>query len=115
MTKLDFSKPDQLQTRDGRQVRIYATDGGGTKPIHGAVFYGGEWKVRQWQEDGIHTGDGMYTCDTCDLVRKPARVTGWLNVYKNFVGGPYSSLVDAKHKCNPCCLGQVYIDAEVQE
>lgn len=27
MDKLDFSKPDQLQTRDGRQVRIYATEG----------------------------------------------------------------------------------------
>ena len=37
MSELDFSKPENLQTRDGRQVRIYATDGKLPHPIHQRV------------------------------------------------------------------------------
>jgi hypothetical protein len=34
-----ISMDKQYRTRDGREVRIYAVDGGGKYPIHGADFY----------------------------------------------------------------------------
>ena len=43
------------RTRNGRKVRIYATDIEGELPIHGA-FYCPEdslWKVNAWRENGI--------------------------------------------------------------
>ena len=33
-----ISKDKQYKTRDGREVRVYATDGAGEFPIHGAVL-----------------------------------------------------------------------------
>jgi hypothetical protein len=73
---LDLSKP--VQTRDGRSVRIYATDGEGRFSIHGRI--GGA--ICMWTRDGL-MGTGV--CMSGDLVNVPARHTGWLNMY-----GPHS-------------------------
>lgn len=113
--ELDFSKPEELQTRDGRSVRIYCTDGGGEYPVHGAVDNGhGAWFLRYWKLSGVSV-----TCATCDLVRKPRRVTGWLNVYGNGRIGPhfgklYSSQRDAKLVATDGCVGQIFVDAELE-
>jgi len=40
-------------TRSGREVRIYATDGCGNYPIHGAVRYDNGWEFQRWRFDGI--------------------------------------------------------------
>ena len=47
---------DVYRTRDGREARIYATDGGGDYPIHGATRWPGE---RVW-EDATWTARGLY-------------------------------------------------------
>lgn len=42
-------------TRDGRKVRIYATDGGADLPIHGAVLSKlGHWYACIWDKDGLY-------------------------------------------------------------
>jgi hypothetical protein len=118
VSKLDFSKPETLQTRDGRPVRIYATDGGGPKPVHGAVFDCGTWKQRDW------VSNGKFFCTEndpsgSDIIPKPPRVTGWLNVYD---GDPQqivanqicTSRESAKGWAGSDCIGQVFIDAEIQ-
>lgn len=110
MTTLDFSKPDQLQTRDGRAVRIYATDGNGVYCVHGAIKYEGGWVQERWGNEG--------TCfrgsDASDLIRKPARITGWANVYPNctcFV--LFATKEEAISNASKDSRGQIYVDAEV--
>jgi hypothetical protein len=40
------------QTKSERPVRIYATDGGGTYPIHGAFLTHDGWSSCSWRKDG---------------------------------------------------------------
>lgn len=50
------------KTRDGNKVRIYAMDGAGAFPIHGAVLSAGVWVFCSWSANGLHTneeGDSM--------------------------------------------------------
>jgi hypothetical protein len=47
-----ISKDKQYTTRDGREVRIYATDCGGIYPVHGAIKGEHEWVPNKWRDDG---------------------------------------------------------------
>lgn len=42
----------KYRTRDGREVRIYAVDGFGQWPVHGAVSNKGHWISESWTKDG---------------------------------------------------------------
>ena len=46
----------KYRTRDGREVRIYAVDGGGPFPVHGAYKVGGDWYSEQWPKNGSYGG-----------------------------------------------------------
>jgi len=82
---IDINK--KYRTRDGREVRIYATDGDGSgSAIHGAIknFYG--WVATVWNPDGkCHWGAGCYGDPTPanDLieVRPRHKRTVWVTVY----------------------------------
>ena len=85
-----ISKDKQYRTRDGRPVRIYATDGRGVSTVHGAILqpgdgygvtsgnFGMEWGLTCWNEDGRHC------CSNYDLIEVKPRIkrTVWLNVYE---------------------------------
>jgi hypothetical protein len=81
---IDINK--QYRTRDGREVRIYATDGAMPRPVHGAVksSYDSTWHSFQWHEDGrlVHN---ILAVDLSDLieVRPRHKRTVWLHVFKN--------------------------------
>lgn len=47
-----IDKSKTYRTRDGREVRIYATDAGGERPVHGAVKSGDGWTGLAWRADG---------------------------------------------------------------
>ena len=118
MDKLDFSKPDQLQTRDGRQVRIYATDGACSYCIHGAILTERGWEANVWDRNGRYVDDKKD--NSSDLVRKTRRITGWVNVYQQPSGvyatsNVFESQIEARKASSCGCFGQIYIDAEVQE
>ena len=50
-TMIDINK--KYKTRDGREVRIYATDGCGAFPVHGAIKRDDGWSAPLvWTEDG---------------------------------------------------------------
>lgn len=115
MDKLDFSKPDELQTQDGRQVRIYATDGMGLYSIHGAIKNDGGWMQERWDDEGKN----YLSVHRNHLVRKPPRVTGWVNVYQQPNGvyatsNVFKSQTEAREVSSIGCVGQIYINAQIQ-
>jgi hypothetical protein len=79
---IDINK--KYRTRDGREVRIYATDGAMPRPVHGAVksSYDSTWHSFQWHEDGrlVHN---ILAVDLSDLieVRPRHKRTVWVNIY----------------------------------
>jgi hypothetical protein len=80
MTKvLDLNKP--VQTRDGRKVRVLATDrkGAAYYPVLGLLTQAdGEETVESWTLVGeFYSGD----TDEADLVNVPEKIVGYLNVY----------------------------------
>jgi len=62
----------QYKTRDGREVRIYAVDGGGEYPVHGAIKYDGGWFSRCWAAKGAMFLD--YQHFSGDLIASDARI-----------------------------------------
>lgn len=78
-----ISKDKQYRTRDGREVRIYATDGQGDQTIHGAVLDGSTWLIYAWYGDGQYARSDK--CGRHDLIEVKPRIkrTVWLNVYEN--------------------------------
>ena len=52
MTDLDFKPGETWLRHDGGKARIYATDGAGLYPVHGAVESDNGWSSEVWTEDG---------------------------------------------------------------
>jgi hypothetical protein len=79
-----IDKNKTYRTRDGREVRIYATDGIMPTPIHGAIksSYATEWHLHKWYEDG-RTERNTLAFNMYDLieVRPRHKRTVWVNVY----------------------------------
>lgn len=77
-----ISKDKQYRCKFGNEVRIYATDGGGQFPVHGAIKNSfGQWLARIWTEDGENTEYGP----DFDLVEVKPRIkrTVWVNIFQN--------------------------------
>jgi hypothetical protein len=75
---IDINK--KYRTRDSRDVRIYAVDGGGMHPVHGSIKTSDGWRSFTWPSDG------RIACDeNCgDLIEVKPRIqrTMWLNLYE---------------------------------
>ena len=108
-----ISMDKQYQTRDGRKVRIYAVDGGGPFPIHGAVYVEGSWVNESWSSKGMYTTDQKD--HEYDLIEVKPRIqrTVYLNIYKNFTFSHNSreSAEDSKSKDRLACI-KVDVDCE---
>ena len=77
-----ISKDKTYKTRDGREVRIYATDGHPSEPVHGAFQdYSCAWNSTMWRHDGTN----VYGKGESDLIEVKQRIkrTVWLNVFRN--------------------------------
>jgi len=79
-----IDKSKQYRTRDGREVRIYATDGGGHKPIHGAIREDENWIAYTWLYDGVAALD----CNSLIEVKPRIKREVWVNVYPEESGIP---------------------------
>lgn len=87
----------EYRTRDGRQVRIYATDGDGCFPIHGAVEKSAgsdRWTFRCWREDGSASIAGQSANDLIEVKKRHKR-TVWINAYKDSLHGFFMTREDA--------------------
>ena len=75
-----IDKDRTYRTRDGREVRIYATDGGGRKkPVQGAVKEKDGWYMLAWSKNGVVSNIDR----NLDLieVRPRHKRTVWLHVW----------------------------------
>jgi hypothetical protein len=80
-----ISKDKQYRTRDGREVRIYATDGTEPHPIHGAVLdeEEGGWEPYSWTDDGYFYDDKEAVPHDIIEAKQRIKRTVWLNVFRN--------------------------------
>lgn len=77
----------QYRTRDGREVRIYATDGGGPYPVHGAYKMMGEWYGSYWTASGRFDQSSGCVDTGTDLIEVKPRIQRevWVNVYPEWL------------------------------
>ena len=64
---MKVNKDKKYKTRDGREVRVYATDMGGEYPVHGAWKDDDVWVCDTWRDDGGYHYNGNGESET-DLV-----------------------------------------------
>lgn len=113
-----IDKNKTYRTRDGREVRIYATDAGDKYCIHGAVLVDGVWEMVCWTKHGAAwttTKDLPF-----DLIEVRPRIKRevWVNVHPNHsFGFFYNTREDADlqaYKDRIACV-KVTIDCEEGE
>lgn len=116
-----ISKDKQYRTRDGREVRIYATDGDLPNNIHGAVKNPCGWVPVTWNEYGISTG--RPNPQVFDLIEIRPRIKReyWVNVYEEHDTLPVLHRTKEKaefyRQTDLTCKGcvKVFIDCEEGE
>ena len=113
--KIELGK--QYRTRDGREVRIYAVDGGGGRMVHGAVLNENGWHSVSWERTGKLSVEDTHI----DLVEVKPRVKtkAWLNVYRHEDGFEFTEVWESKHAADSArgdaCIACVEIDIDVEE
>ena len=95
-----IDKNKQYRTRDGREVRIYAVDGGGEYSVHGAVRNPDGWKGLQFRSDG-----SVYDYETpSDLIEVKPRIKRevWVNVFRHdgHMADEFLEMHDSKAKAD---------------
>lgn len=78
---IDITKT--YKTRDGREVRIYATDGTGAYPVHGAIKKNGEWFLGGWTANGAAFLDHEQCRDDLIEVKPRIKEELWMNIYED--------------------------------
>jgi len=78
-----ISKDKQYRTRDGREVRIYATDGYGDNKVHGAVKEDSGWVIYAWYEDGRYALSDYKGRHDLIEVKPRIKRTVWLNIHES--------------------------------
>ena len=112
LNMIDIDK--KYRTRDGREVRIYATDGYGERPIHAACrLFGEDWFAYEWKENGMYLGYKEYFLDLIEI--KPRiKQTLWINIYNTYQSIS-STEKFAKNKADCGILARVKVDIDVEE
>ena len=116
INEIDINK--QYRTRNGREVRIYATDGGGTCSVHGAILKNGEWESTRWNKYGVDIYNSHYK-DNLVEVKPRIKQTIWVNVYPESVSlkimsvsWPSKERADNQAMSNRIACVKVEIDCE---
>lgn len=113
-----ISKDKQYRTRDGREVRIYATDGWGDYPVQGAIGEADGWILQAWRSNG-KSGEGISE-RRADLIEVKPRIKReyWLVLYNDGEVCSYRTEELAKNamfKSNRIACVKVVIDCEEGE
>ena len=108
----------QYKTRGGRDVRIYAVDGGGGYPVHGSYDHKeGNWQPITWTAEGLfHVGDA--NGNELDLVAVQPRIkrTYWVNIYpKKDVENFWDNERMAREAASASVIARVKVEIDVEE
>lgn len=115
-----IDKNKTYRTRDGREVRIYAVDGGGRLPVHGAASRDGKtWVQESWSIGGEWAPDDL-AATPMDLIEVRPRIqrTVWINMYGNselIYGYGSKEVADGAAGDNRIACVRVEIDCEEGE
>lgn len=116
-----IDKSKNYRTRDGREVRIYATDGGANRnAIHGAVRNeSGDWVAEQWFHEGMYAQAGSHMKDLIEVKPRIKRKL-WVNLYQGRETGwetIHESRLEADNypDCHKMRIACVEIDLDVEE
>ena len=112
-----ISMDKKYRTRDGREVRIYATDGIGQQCVQGAFLSKeGGWSMWLWSKNGLAAiySIGELHMQDMDLVEVKPRIkqTVWLAVY------PLDDVWVLSGDCTAVekgCLACVKVEIDVEE
>ena len=110
-----ISKDKTYRTRDGREVRIYATDGGDGTAIHGSFKEGDRWRIVSWKSDGKFY---EFHESHLDLIEVKPRInrTVWLNVYPNGVkDGVHAFRQEADYVSDKDRIACIKVDLDFEE
>ena len=101
----------KYRTRDGREVRIYATDGGDDFPVHGAIKDRDKavWRNYSWHSNGF----GVYSDLNLIEVRPRHKQTVWVNVYNE--GGPTAHKLKEQADCYSCRIACIKVELDFEE
>lgn len=73
-----ISLEKQYRTCDGREVRIYASDGGTPNSFHGAIKMDYGWDVSSWDDNGAsHVHPNYNLIETKPRIKREY----WMNIY----------------------------------
>jgi len=109
-----IDKDKRYTTRDGREVRIYATDGAGEYQVHGAILKDGSWFMYSWPANGM---DAIGSISNADLIEVKPRMKfeRWVKVERN---GDYSLWFDkpsAASSVDAFAITQIVFEVEEGE
>ena len=109
---IDINK--KYRTRDGREARVYAIDGNGPYPVHGAIKWEKGWKTENW------TADGKYSTTVIDrhldLVEVKPRIkeTIYINIYDGYKSISSTEKI-AEERADCGIRARVKVDIDVEE
>jgi hypothetical protein len=110
-----IDKNKTYKTRDGHEVRIYATDGYTNFPVHGALKNDEGWMALQWQKDGSwHPSDkGFYLVEVKPRIKREY----WINIYDGEArrGHAYLTREQADLSCNFDRIACVKVEIDCEE
>lgn len=106
---IDINK--KYKTHDGHEVRIYALDGGGYWPVHGAMKSdnGLGWLSATWERNGQHHVEGYSLVEVKPRIKRKV----YLNVWNHNVSAYFSK--DSADKNGQFRIACVEIDIDVEE
>ena len=110
---MEISLDKKYKTQDGQEVRIYALDGQGHWPVHGAFKDDRGWWSAQWNLKGLYFGNSDPS--GLDLVEVQPRIKRdyWLSIFKD--GSAYASTNKMAHWDSVIAITKVSVDCEEGE
>jgi len=107
-----IDKDKQYKTRDGREVRIYATDGAGPHPVHGAIREFNGWYNCNWSQYGKYSEEPDSPSHIIE-VKPRIKIERWALVARD---GGYSLWLEKPSKASSVdAFGLTRISFEVEE
>ena len=112
----EISLDKKYRTRDGREVKLYATDGGDNYPVHGATKNAeGNWIAWTWAITGR-----SFMCEenANDLIeiKEQRKLVGYVNVYPgDKLGYVFNDRASADGYRGPDRIARVRVEIEYEE